>query len=71
MSYYHGELTVENLIEKIQEKNNKIEIIIILENKKEELEEFLHKRKIYNILYHHKTEIKDVIYLLNSFVKNR
>lgn len=68
MSYYHGELTVENLIEKIQEKNNKIEIIIILENKKEELEEFLHKRKIYNILYHHKTEIKDVIYLLNSLI---
>lgn len=58
-------MTIKELIEKIKNKEPKIEIIIILENKKEELENFLFSKKIFNILYNNKTEIKEIINLIN------
>ena len=61
-----GENKIENLIEKIQEKNNQIKIIIILENKKEELENILYLKGIKKIYYNNKVEIKEII----SFIKN-
>ena len=61
-----GENNIENLIEKIKEKNNKIKIILILENKKEELENILYIKGIKKIYYNNEVEIKEIIY----FIKN-
>ena len=61
-----GENKIENLIEKIQEKNNKIKIIIILENKKEKLENILYLKGIKKIYYNNEVEIEEII----SFIKN-
>ena len=41
-----GENKIEDLIEKIKLKNNTLKIIIILENKKEELENYLYSKGI-------------------------
>lgn len=61
-----GENNIEKLIEKIKEKNIKIKIIIILENKKEELENILYKKGILKIYYNNEVEINEII----SFIKN-
>lgn len=61
-----GENKIENLIEKIKEKNNFIKIIIILENKKEELENILYVKGVTKIYYNNKVEIEEII----SFIKN-
>ena len=42
---------IENLIEKIKQINNEVNIVIILENKKEELEKNLYSKNVYLILY--------------------
>ena len=46
-----GENKIEDLIEKIKLKNNTLKIIIILENKKEELENYLYSKGIKKIFY--------------------
>ena len=61
-----GENNIEKLIEKIKEKNIKIEIIIILESKKEKLENILYKKGILKIYYNNEVEINEII----SFIKN-
>lgn len=61
-----GENKIENLIEKVKEKNNKINIIIILENKKEELEKILYLKGVIKIYYNNQVEIEEII----SFIKN-
>ena len=61
-----GENNIEKLIEKIKEKNIKIKIIIILESKKEELENILYKKGILKIYYNNEVEINEII----SFIKN-
>lgn len=61
-----GENKIVNLIEKIKEKNNFIKIIIILENKKQELENLLYLKGVKKIYYNNEVEIKDII----SFIKN-
>jgi len=61
-----GENKIENLIEKIKEKNRKINIIIILENKKEELENILYLKGVIKIYYNNQVEIEEII----SFIKN-
>ncbi len=55
-----------NLIEKIKLIDKEIKIILILENKKEEIENILTTRGIYKIIYHNQIEIKDLIYLINK-----
>ena len=57
---------IENLIEKIKEKNSKIEIIMILENKKEELENILYLKGVIKVYYNNQVEIEEII----SFIKN-
>ncbi len=61
-----GENKIENLIEKIRNKNNKIKIIVILENKKEELENILYLKGVIKIYYNNQVEIEEII----SFIKN-
>lgn len=61
-----GKNKIENLIEKIQEKNNQIKIIVILENKKEELENILYLKGVKKIYYNNEVEIEEII----SFIKN-
>lgn len=60
-----GENKIEKLIEDIKEMNPNINIIIILENKKEELEKYLYSKSIYYILYN-KTEITEIINVIKN-----
>lgn len=61
-----GENKIEKLVEKIKFKNNKINIIVILEDKKEELENILYLKGVIKIYYNNKVEIEEII----SFIKN-
>lgn len=61
-----GQYEIKKLIEKIEEKNNFIKIILILENKKEELENYLYAKGIYKIFYNNKIEINDIINLIKN-----
>lgn len=61
-----GENKIENLIERIKEKSHHIKIIIILENKKEELENILYLKGVIKIYYNNQVEIEEII----SFIKN-
>ena len=61
-----GELSLEELIEKINIINNKIKIIIILENYDNNLENILTKKGVYRILYDNKIEIKDIVKIINE-----
>lgn len=54
------------IIEKIKLINQNIKIILILENKKEELENILIAKGIYKIIYHNQIQIKDLIDLINN-----
>lgn len=60
-----GNEKIENLIEKIKQINNEVNIVIILENKKEELEKNLYSKNVYLILYN-KIEIKEIIKLIKK-----
>ena len=61
-----GENNLEKLINKIKNKNNKINIIIIMENKKEEIENILYSKGIKKIYYNNKVEIDEII----NYIKN-
>lgn len=61
-----GKYEIKKLIEKIKEKNNFIKIILILENKKEELENYLYAKGIYKIFYNNKVEINEIINLIKN-----
>lgn len=61
-----GEIKLEILIEKIKQKNNNIKLIIILENKKEELENYLlSKGKIF-IFYNNEITIQELLKIINE-----
>jgi len=60
-----GNEKIESLIEKIKQINNEVNIVIILENKKEELEKNLYSKNVYLILYN-KIEIKEIIKLIKN-----
>ena len=60
-----GNEKIESLIEKIKQINNEVNIVIILENKKEELEKNLYSKNVYLILYS-KIEIKEIIKLIKN-----
>ena len=53
-----GPYDIKELINKIKEKNEKIEIIIILEKKNEELEKFLKDKNINNYFYNNQLSIE-------------
>ena len=61
-----GENKIEDLIEKIKLKNNTLKIIIILENKKEELENYLYSKGIKKIFYNNQVEIQEIINLIKN-----
>ena len=61
-----GKYEIKKLIEKIKEKNNYIKIILILENKKEEIENYLYAKGIYKIFYNNQIGLNDIINLLKS-----
>ena len=61
-----GQYDIKKLIEKIKEKNNSIKKILILENEKKELENYLYLKGIYKIFYNNKIEINDIIYLIKN-----
>lgn len=65
-----GELLIEELIEKIKLFNKNIKIIVILENKKEELENILIAKGIFKIIYNNQTEIDDIIKLICEIKNN-
>ncbi len=56
-----GQMKIEELIEKIKKINEKIKIIIILENKKEELENYLLAKGKIIIFYNNKITIEELI----------
>lgn len=59
-----GKYDIKKLIDKIIEKNKYIKIIIILENIKEELENYLYSKSVYKIFYDNEVEIEDIIYII-------
>ena len=65
-----GEIELKELIGKIKEKNNKIEIIIILEEKNEKLENYLYSKGINKIIYNNKINFDELINLINSEGEN-
>ena len=65
-----GELSIEKVIEKIKQINKKIKIIIILENKKEELENILIAKGVFKILYNNEIKISDLIKIIYK-IENR
>ena len=61
-----GNMKIEELIEKIRQKNENIKIIIILENKKQELENYLlGKGKIF-IFYNNEITIEQLIKVIEE-----
>ena len=61
-----GKYKIEELINKINQKNKLIKIIIILENKKEEIENLLYAKGVYKIFYNNEIEIKKIINILKN-----
>ena len=61
-----GKYNINELINKIKEKNKILKIIIILENKKEELENLLYSKGVYKIFYNNEIEIKKIINILKN-----
>ncbi len=64
-----GENKIEKLIDNIKRINSDINIIIIMEEKKEEIENYLYSKNIYSILYN-KIEIKEIINLIKNKEEN-
>ena len=65
-----GNLSIEQLISKIKEKNEKIKIIIILEETKRELEEKLKIIGVDKILYHNQITVEEFIKILKGSEEN-
>ncbi|MBP3256023.1 MAG: AAA family ATPase [Clostridia bacterium] len=65
-----GENELIYLINKIKNVNKKINIIIILENKKEELENILYSKGIKKIYYNNEVEINEIINYLKNEKEN-
>lgn len=56
-----GNLEIKNLILKIKEKNNNLEIIVFLEKENPELLNFLKMNEIYNVFYNNEITINELI----------
>ena len=61
-----GEINIIELISKIKEINEKIEIIIILEEEKEELKNRLIEKGVFNIFYNYKITKEEIIKIINK-----
>ena len=65
-----GEISINNLIKKIKNINNKINFIFILENKNEKLEKILFEENIKNIFYNKEININNFILKIKSIKIN-
>lgn len=65
-----GEINIINLIKKIKEINNQINIFFILENKNDELENLLKKENNIKIFFNNEINIKDFIFNLKNIKLN-
>ena len=61
-----GEISLENLIEKIRLKNEAIKIIFILEKENDKLEKILIKNNILDIYYNNKINLQELIKIINK-----
>lgn len=61
-----GNMKIEELIEKIKQKNENIKIIIILENKKQELENYLLRKGKIFIFYNNEITIEQLIKVIEE-----
>ena len=61
-----GKLEIKKLLEKIMEKNQKIKIILFMQEKNKEKENELYREGIYKIYYHNQIEVKDIILQINK-----
>ena len=61
-----GEISLENIIEKIKIINENIKIIFILEKENTELEKILIKNNIKDIYYNNKIKLKDLVQIINK-----
>ena len=66
-----GEHTIEELIEKINSKNKKIKLIIILEKENEKIKELLYNKKIEKFYYKNNLEINNIIKFIKKNYKNK
>lgn len=61
-----GNITIENLIQKIKKINSKIELIFILETKNPEKEKILKKNEITNIYYNDEIDTKKLVKIIQE-----
>lgn len=61
-----GEFDINELIEKIQEKNNKIKIIIILKKYNEEIKNTLIKKGVFRVLTDDEIKVENIIKIINE-----
>ena len=61
-----GEINLIELIKKINLLNEKIKIILFIENNNPEIDKLLSDKKIYKILYNNAIEIKDLINIIKD-----
>ena len=61
-----GEINLFELIKKINLLNEKIKIILFIENNNPEIDKLLSDKKIYKILYNNEIEIKDLINIIKD-----
>ena len=61
-----GEINLFELIKKINLLNEKIKIILFIENNNPEIDKLLSDKKIYKILYNNAIEIKDLINIIKD-----
>lgn len=61
-----GEITIKELINKINLINSKIKIIVILEKTNDNLEKYLYSKGIFKVIYDNQIEIKDLIKIINN-----
>lgn len=61
-----GDIELEKLVEKIQNINPKIKIILILENYNNNLENILMNQGVYKIYYNNKVEITDIVKIIDK-----
>lgn len=61
-----GEITIKELINKINLINPKIKIIVILEKNNNDLEKYLYSKGVFKVIYNNQIEIKDLIKIINN-----
>ena len=61
-----GDFSIYDFINEIKKINKELKIIIVLENKKEELENFLISKGIFNFFYNNQITVDEIILIINS-----